>query len=160
MKNNSTKKNRFNIIDFFLVVTVLACVIGIAIRYNLSETLIQSQDSATVTVMIRGLLKENADQLVVGDEYFYQTSNKPFGTLTSVSTAPAKNRDYMNNGTISVSEYEARVDAICTLEIEGYHSKDGFLIDGATYVGCGSDILVRSINLETQWIVLDIEVHE
>ncbi len=157
---NTAKKNRFNIIDFFLVITVLACVIGIAIRYNLSENLVQSHDSATVTVMIRGLLKENADQLVVGDNYFYQTSGKPFGTLTSVSTAPAKNRDYMNNGTISVSEYEARVDAICTLEIEGYHSKDGFLIDGATYVGCGSDILVRSINLETQWIVLDIEVHE
>lgn len=157
---NTAKKNRFNIIDFFLVVTVLACVIGIAIRYNLSETLVQSHDSATVTVMIRGLLEENADQLVVGDAYFYQTSSKPFGTLTSVKTAPAKNRYFKDDGTVYVSEYQDRVDAICTLDIEGYHSKDGFMIDGATYVGIGSDILVRSMHLETQWIVLDIEVHE
>jgi len=157
---NTAKKNRFNIIDFFLVVTVLACVIGIAIRYNLSETLVQSHDSATVTVMIRGLLEENADQLVVGDAYFYQTSSKPFGTLTSVKTSPAKNRYFKDDGTVYVSEYQDRVDAICTLDIEGYHSKDGFMIDGATYVGIGSDILVRSMHLETQWIVLDIEVHE
>ena len=34
------------------------------------------------------------------------------------------------------------------------------MIDGATYVGIGSDILVRSMHLETQWLVLDIEVHE
>ena len=56
MKNTNAKKNRFNIVDFVLVITILACIIGITIRYNLSETLIQSQDSATVTVMIRGLL--------------------------------------------------------------------------------------------------------
>ncbi len=160
MKNNTAKKHRFNIIDFFLIITVLACVIGIAIRYNLSENLVQSHDSATVTVMIRSLLDENVDQLVVGDAYFYQTSGKPFGTLTSVQTTPAKNRYIKNDGTVYVSEFQNRVDVICTLEIEGYHSKDGFLIDGATYIGCGSDILVRSINLETQWLVLDIEVHE
>ena len=160
MKNINAKKNRFNIVDFVLVITILACIIGITIRYNLSETLIQSQDSATVTVMIRGLLEENADQLVVGDPYFYQTSGKPFGTLTSVTTSPAKNRYFKDDGTVYVSEYPNRVDAVCTLEIEGYNSKDGFMIDGATYVGIGSDILVRSMHLETQWLVLDIEVHE
>ena len=63
MKNKTQKKHRFNIIDFALIVTVIACLIGIAVRYNLGASVLQSSDTATVTVMIRNLLDDNADQL-------------------------------------------------------------------------------------------------
>ncbi|MBO5648775.1 MAG: DUF4330 domain-containing protein [Clostridia bacterium] len=161
MKNNTQKKHRFNIIDFVLIVTVLACIVGIAVRYNLRSTLTKESDTATVTVVIHKLLEENADHLVVGDTYFYQTTEKTFGTLKSVKTSPAKLRLVDQSGTVSIVHHPDRVDAVCTLEVRGYYSEEsGFMIGGTTYIGCGSNILVRSQNLETEWLVLDIEVHE
>ena len=163
MKKNTEKKNRFNIIDFMLIVTVVACIIGITVRYNLRETIIKQSDSdtATVTVMIRGLLKSNVDQLIVGDEFYNQRNGELMGTMTDVQIQPAKIRNLRHDGTIAITEYVDRIDAICTIEMEG-NNKDleGFVIGGTTYIGCGSSFLVRSVNLETEWLVVDIEVHE
>ena len=57
MNKKTQKTNRFNIIDFMLIVALLACIIGITARTNLRESIVQSNDTATVTVMIRGLLR-------------------------------------------------------------------------------------------------------
>lgn len=159
MKHTTAKKHRFNIVDFVLIIATLACVIGIAIRYNLHSSLMQGSSTATVTVMIEGLLEDNTDTLFEGDTFYYQKTGNRFGTLLSWETRPAKIRFVNADGTYSTTNYIDRVDVICQLEVEGYNSEDGFMIGGSTYVGCGSDILVRSRNLETQWIVLDIEVH-
>ncbi len=153
----STKKHRFNIVDFVLITAVIACVIGIAIRYNLNLSMLRGGDKAVITVKIDGLLTEYADSLVIGDEYLYQVTGNPLGTLLSYETSPAKKRLPALNGTITTVTYENRVDVICTLEVEGYHSPNGFMIDGSTYIGSGSNILVRSQHLETQMLVLNVE---
>ena len=160
MKHNTQKKHRFNIVDFVLIITVIACVAGIAIRYNLRLSLLQDNDTATVTILIKELLEDNESYLVEGDKYYYQKTGKPFGTLTGYTTEPAKIRFVNADGTYSTVRYIDRVDAVCTIEVEGYHSDDGFMIDGSTHVGCGAELLIRSKNLETVATVLDIEVHE
>ena len=163
MKKNTEKKNRFNIIDFMLIVTVAACIIGITVRYNLKETIINQsdRDTATVTVMIRGLLKSNVDHLIVGDEFYNQRNGELMGTMTDVQIQPAKIRNLRHDGTIAITEYVDRIDAICTIEMEGINKDiEGFLIGGTNYIGCGSSFLVRSVNLETEWLVVDIEVRE
>lgn len=161
MKNSAqtqTKKHRFNIIDFVLIVAVLACVIGIAIRYNLSISLLHGNDTAYLTVKIDALRTEYMDSLQTGDAFYYQSTGNPLGTLVSIETSPAKIRFVNSDGTITVSHYEDRVDVVCKIEASGYHTENGFMIDGRTYIGSGSDILVRSRNLETQMLVLQVEV--
>lgn len=158
MKNKTQKKHRFNIIDFALIVTVIACLIGIAVRYNLGASVLQSSDTATVTVMIRNLLDDNADQLVVGDKFYYQKSGDLLGTLRSFETSPAHIPNFRLDGTFVEVPYLDRVDVICEIEVEGLLTDDGFMVGGSDYIGCGSSILVRSLNLETEWLVLDIEV--
>ena len=160
MKKNTQKKNRFNIIDFTLIITIIACIIGIAVRYNLRETVVKGSDRATVTVIIRGILKDNVDQLVAGDEYYNQRSGELIGTLMTFETQPAKIRNLRHDGTIAVTEYVDRTDVLCTVDVEGIYTDEGFMIGGSEYIGCGSDFLVRSLNLETEWLVVDIEVHE
>ncbi|MBQ8577585.1 MAG: DUF4330 domain-containing protein [Clostridia bacterium] len=152
-----TKKHRFNIVDFVLIIAVLACVIGIAIRYNLSTSLLRGNDTAVITVKIDGLLTEYSDALLPGDAFYYQTTGNPLGTLLTVETSPAKIRFVNTDGTVTVANYVDRVDVVCTLEVEGYASENGFMIDGTTYIGSGSDILVRSRNIETQMVVLNVE---
>ena len=162
MKKNTEKKNRFNIIDFMLIVAALACIIGITIRYNLKETIVlqSDNDTATVTVMVRGLLKSNVDHLVVDDEFYNQRNGELMGTMTDVQIQPAKIRNLRHDGTIAITEYVDRIDAICTIKMEGNNSEEGFYIGGIDYIGCGSSFLVRSVNLETEWLVVDIEVKE
>ncbi len=156
----NTKKHRFNIVDFVLVTAVIACVIGIAIRYNLNLSMLRGGDKATVTVKIEGLLTEYTSALQEGDAFFYQTTGNPLGTLLSVEASPAKTRFVAHDGTMTTVNYEDRVDIICTLEVEGYNSANGFMIDGSTYIGSGSNILVRSQHLETQMFVLNVEAAE
>jgi hypothetical protein len=158
MKKNTQKTHRFNIIDFMLIVTVLACLIGITVRQNLKETVVESNDTATITVMIRGLLKDNVKQIVTGDEYYNQRNGDSMGILQAFETKPAKIRTPRLDGTIATTEYIDRTDVLCTVEIEGLATDDGFLINGSDYIGCGSSFLVRSVNLETEWLVVDIEV--
>ena len=160
MKKNKQKTHRFNIIDFMLIVAVLACIIGITFRQNLNETVVESNDTATVTVMIRGLLKDNVKQIIEGDEYFNQRSGDSMGILQSFETKPAKIRTPRLDGTIATTEYVDRTDVICTVDVEGIYTDEGFMIGGSEYIGCGSNFLVRALNLETEWLVVDIEVHE
>ena len=160
MKKNTQKTHRFNIIDFMLIVAILACIIGIAVRQNLNETVVESNDTATVTVMIRGLLKDNVKQIIEGDEYYNQRSGDLMGVLQSFETKPAKIRTPRLDGTIATTEYVDRTDVICKVKIEGMSTDDGFLMGGSDYIGCGSSFLVRSVNLETEWLVIDIEVDE
>ena len=158
MKTNTQKKHRFNIIDFALILTVLACIVGIALRYSLRENVIASNSKATVTVMVRGLLEDNVVHMIEGDEYYYQRSGDKIGTLKSFETKPAVIRNFRHDGTIVETAYLDRVDVLCEIEVEGLNTEDGFMVGGSDYIGVGSDILVRSVNLETEWLVVDIEV--
>ena len=160
MKNKTPRNHRFNLIDFTLVITILACLIGIAIRYNLADSVLHSSNTATITVLIRDILAENTDQVMEGDTYYYQRSGNRLGVLTSKEIKPAIIHNHRLDGTAHYTENETRANVLCTLEIEGISTEDGFMVGGSEYIGCGSSILVRSLNLETEWIVVDIEVHE
>lgn len=159
MNKKTQNTNRFNIIDFMLIVALLACIIGITARTNLRESIVQSNDTATVTVMIRGLLKDSVKQLVVGDEYFDQRSGESIGYLQSFEAKPSKIHTPRLDGTIATTESTDRADVICKVKIEGLASDTGFHVDGIRYIGSGSSFIVRSKNLETEWLVVDIEVN-
>ena len=88
----------------------------------------------------------------------YQKSGDLLGTLRSFETSPAHIPNFRLDGTFVEVPYLDRVDVICEIEVEGLLTDDGFMVGGSDYIGCGSSILVRSLNLETEWLVLDIEV--
>ena len=158
MNKKTQKNNRFNIIDFMLIVAVLACIIGVAARTNIKQNVLLSDDTATVTVMVRGLMKDSVKQLVAGDKYYYQSTGGSIGTLQSFQATPSKVRTPRMDGTIVISESADRADVICKVKVEGVATDTGFHVDGAQFIGSGSSIFVRSKNLETEWLVLDIEV--
>ncbi len=156
----AAQKHRFNIVDFVLITAVIACIIGIAIRYNLNHSTGRIQDKAIVTVKIDSLLNEYVDALVEGDHFYYQTTGNPVGTLLSIETEPAEMRVVSNDGIISTLKHDQRVNVFCTLEAEGYDSENGFMLNGSTYIGSGTHIPVRSNRLETEILILNVEPAE
>ncbi|MCQ2433183.1 MAG: DUF4330 domain-containing protein [Clostridia bacterium] len=157
MASETQKKHRFNIVDFVLVIAVLACVIGLGIRYNLHSNLTHSGDYAEVTVLIERLLNTTAENLNVGDTFYNPFTEKEFGEVISVSKSPAKARFANPDGSISYTTYEDRVDAVVTFRVKGINTENGFMMGGTTFIGSGSTFAIDSLRLETQCTVLSVE---
>ncbi len=156
MAAEKQKKHRFNIIDFVLLIAVLACVVGIALRYNLNETINRTTDTAEVDIIIERLLNTSADALHVGDTLYTPNNDAVFGEILSIETKPAVIRYSNNDGTITYTTYEDRVDVTLRIHIEGYNTENGFMIGGVTYIGNGSTFPLASPYIETQCTVLNV----
>lgn len=158
MTDETQKKHRFNSIDLVLLLAVIACIAGIIIRSNIRDTvLLSKEEKATATVLIEAILDESAEALHIGDRFQIASNNNEFGTLRSVEISPAKIRFYNNDGTEAVTHYYDRKDALCKIEISGYNTDSGFMINGTSYIGSGSSFVLHSKYIEFQCTVLDVE---
>ena len=152
------KKHRINIIDLVLILAVLACAAGIFIRSNLHETvLIRNEQKVRVTILSEALLTESTESMHLNDSFHFSSNNEVFGDLLNLELSPAKLRFFNNDGTVTITHYEDRKDAVCTFEATGYDTENGFMINGNTFVGCGSTFNLRSKFIEIQCTVLDIQ---
>ena len=152
------KKHRINIIDLVLILAVLACAAGIFIRSNLHETvLIRNEQKVRVTILSEALLTESTESMHLNDSFRFSSNNEVFGDLLDLELSPAKLRFFNNDGTVTITHYEDRKDAVCTFEATGYDTENGFMINGNTFVGCGSTFNLRSKFIEIQCTVLDIQ---
>ena len=152
------KKHRFNIIDLVLVLAVLACAAGIFIRSNLHETvLIRNEQKVNITILTEALLDESAEALHVNDSFRFSSNSEEFGSLRDLELSPAKLRFFNDDGTVTITHYYDRKDAVCTFEATGYDTENGFMVNGNTFVGCGSTFNLRSKFIEIQCTVLDIQ---
>lgn len=156
MANETQKKHHFNIIDFVLILTALACIIGVALRYNLHNTLTHETDVAEVDILIEGLLESSAKAIVAGDIYYNTEDDTLLGEVLSVRTRPAKKHYENSDGTIAYATLEGRVDAIVTLRVTGYVTEQGFLVSGKDYIGAGADFPVAGRYIETICTVTDV----
>lgn len=156
MANETQKKHRFNIIDFVLIITALACIIGVALRYNLHDTLTHKTDTAEVDILIEGLLDTSAKAIIAGDVFYNTEDDTLIGEVISVRTRPARVRYENTDGTVTYTTLEGRVDAIVTLRVTGYNTDQGFLISGTNYIGAGADFPVAGRYIETTCTVTDV----
>lgn len=152
------KKHRINIIDLVLVLALLACAAGIFIRSNLHESvLIRNEQKVNITILSEALLNESTEAMHLNDSFRFSSNSEVFGSLRALELSPAKLRFFNNDGTVTITHYEDRMDAVCTFEAAGYNTENGFMINGNTFVGCGSTFNLRSKFIEIQCTVLDIQ---
>ncbi len=156
MANENQKKHRFNIIDFVLILTALACIIGVALRYNLHDTLTHETDIAEVEILIEGLLEDSAKAIIVGDIFYNTEEDALIGEVTAVRTRPAKVRYSNPDGSITYTSIDGRVDAIVTLKATGFNTDQGFLIGGTEYIGSGADFPIAGKYIESTCTVIDV----
>ena len=160
MAAETQKKHRFNVVDFVLIIAVLACCVSIVIRYHLHTDLLRDTDTARITVRIESLLNDSVNAMQAGDQFYNTVTEKEFGTLVSVDATPAKTRGENTDGSIQIVYYENRSDLVCVFEISGYQTENGFMMGGTTFIGCGSTFNINSRKIATLCTVLDIELQE
>ena len=161
MNENQTvqKKRRFNIIDFILIVAVLACAIGIAFRYNLQQSFIGiNDDEVYVTCLVEDLSEGSANAFIDGETVYNSNTKKLVGTMVSHKIRTAQDQLELPDGTVTLTENPYRRDLVCVIKVKGrYSEKDGFMIGGNAYIGAGLNILLRSQSVEFNAVVLDVQ---
>ena len=77
------KKFKFNILDVVIVIVVVACIAGIALRYNLADKIgLTKNQEAVVTFLAPNVRTDVArESFVDGDMYYCKKFNGNFGEL-------------------------------------------------------------------------------
>lgn len=165
--NDTTRTGlHFNIIDFVIIIAVIACCAGIYIRYNIGG--IDEQQDNHITAKAEFLLTDVSEQLcdalTVGSTVYFNFGNepKPIGELSMIlSKLPAEQFKTLIDGTI-VKTYsdELRFDVRGIITLSGVMTEKGFLFNGEIFIAPGTNFNVQTPEADFNCIVTNITLDE
>lgn len=172
---NEKKKFRFNILDVIIILVVVSCIVGVAVRYSLpsklgiilggEEALIAATDEAVVTFYLENVRKEiTQNSMVEGDKYYSKKHKCELGELYNVSEfiyEPYGMYRANEDGVPTYSELEYRCNVTGYLKVRGtVDPEKGFLVNNTDRLAPGERIDINSINRRMTVTILSIEIVE
>ncbi|MCI8590669.1 MAG: DUF4330 family protein [Clostridiales bacterium] len=160
------KKYRFNILDVVIIVVVIACVAGIAVRYNLADKIgLNTKQEAIVTFLAPNVRTDSAmESFVEGDLFYCKKFNAVFGELTrreDFEFAPAVRMKEDENGVMRESTLNHRSDVTGYIKVTGkYDEEKGFLVDGTNLVSPGKEYEIYSCHRSVTILVMSVELSD
>ena len=177
-KENNAGKLRFNVIDAFIIILVVACIVVAVLRFTIvddvwasasgekyyitfkADSLSYSQLESIVSLIDSGF-SDNGDNWV----YFADGSAK-IGNLTAIE---GQNRETLtfesSDGSTVLAPYsESESDENVTWVLTGkilclgtYNENNGFLLNNTQYISANTDIAAKTAFCEFNLTVIDIE---
>ena len=153
------KKIKPNIIDFIIIIAVIAAIIGITIRTGVVEqvTINNNLERARVSFLISGISETSEEYIKNGDVFYSNTHKCTFGTLEQNWSLPAETYTVDEYGVLHKTQINAKSDVRGTMLCIGVFTADGFFLGGSNYIAPGSSVNVKSANIVVTLTVLDIE---
>jgi hypothetical protein len=162
-------KLKINIIDFLIIITLIAVAVGIAWRYDLASRIGFNSRNETfdLIVIIRNIQTHSQDFLQPDSDVFVGMEDLKIGRITEiVDIRPAIVDSVIfdeETGRMKIvrSEYsDERMDIILRIESEGsITSEDKHMINGIIYVASGSEFFIHTWGVEANIVVLRVEPH-
>ena len=146
MNTNENTKTRvtFSVIDFVIILIVIALSAGIIVRYDVVNKLFPKTTltDAKVTFVAESISQGQVSALKEGEQFYM--GGKLFGTLHTVSTD--KTLIYTENpdGTLSSSESNELFDAGGSFLIKVTKTDQGYLLGGKQYIAPGSQFEIKA----------------
>ncbi len=151
-------KKRFNIVDFFIIAAVLACIFGAMLRYKLIDKLNVGapKDTVEISFYIHDVSEFSANALIPGDEV--KNGGVTLGKLGNIEAGKAEY--YIENlkGELELTYDETRCDIRGTITGSGTMTDDGFMLNNNTYIAAGKEMLISTKNINVNILVTDLEV--
>lgn len=175
-KTREPGKLRFNVIDLFIVVLVLACIAGIVLRFTVLDGMWNSQklDEYYITFTASDLSYEQLQSIVQAADpenedlnwVYFADNNVKLGTLTSILNQNEEKLEFNANGTFIYVDYpDEEIDENKTWTVTGtvlclgtYSERKGFLLNGNQYIGANSEVDVQIKDCDFTIVVDNIEV--
>lgn len=160
MKTTAKGAKRFAAIDALVILLLLLCVAGIAVRMAIGPGgLLSSHDKGDyiVSYIVTGIRGEYSDCFSEGKEFFFE-DGEHFGTLTAGAVfTPARLYGEDADGKY-VPSYasDGRVDVRGTALCEGKMTDEGFLLGGSIYAAANSQFTVSSADITVDIVITDI----
>ncbi|NLK39726.1 MAG: DUF4330 domain-containing protein [Clostridiales bacterium] len=166
IKNTNPKTRsrvRFNLIDFVIILAVLASVAGIYVRYNFSFDEMKNEDNfveAEVEFLILNVTEQLADALVAGSPVFDSQNKKQMGELSAiVQKLPAEIFVTMEDGSIIKTYSNAlRYDVRGIITVKGIQTEKGFLCQGENYIAPGASMVVLTPEVDFNMLITNINL--
>ena len=157
-KKNSDKKISFSVIDFVVIIIIIALFVGVIARYDVVDRLFSKTSlvEAKVTFVAEAITAEEAAAFKENNKFY--TDGDTFGTLTAVSD-PAAALMYRENseGVLVPYEHDSLLDIRGSFTCKVISSKNGYLLGGNRYIAAGSVFTVRADGVAVKITVLSIE---
>ena len=157
-KNNSEKKISFSVIDFSVIVIVIALFVGVIARYDVVDRLFSKTSlvNAKVTFVAEAISAEEAAAFTENNKFY--TDGDVFGTLTAV-TDPAKALMHRENaaGELVAYEHDTLLDVRGSFTCKVMESKSGYLLGGNRYIAAGAVFTVRADGVAVKITVISVE---
>ena len=163
----SAKKNaHFNVIDAFIIILLIAAVLGIYMRFNVVESLSDGGQTEryNVSFSVENIRYTTPSYVSVGDRVYFGDTGELFGTLISESDnqsvfnlTPAS--EYFIDSTGAAVEVfypdsESRIDAKGRIECNGVYTEEGgFCVGGSRYIAPGQTVEINT-ELVTLYVTL------
>ncbi len=159
-KPNRASRARFSILDFVIILILLACAVGAALRYDLAGRLFSSSEpkEGTVSFTAEALTDSQADAFAENTQFF--SDGKPFGKLVSVSSSPAVGYYENNEGVYTEYEREGLFDLTGSFTCELVRTDGGYLLNGKTYIAPGSVFPLKAGGVSVSVLILSVEAAE
>lgn len=144
---------RLNVIDLLIVLIVLACVVGLVVRFGNvgkfgDEASLKTYD---VYFTVSNIAYTTESAFVSGDVVTLAESGVVLGEFAALETIlPAEFLARDENGNLISVRYpeSTRIDVTGRIVARGVMSENGFLVNGTTYVASGAEYAVQSEHMD------------
>ena len=158
-QTSTSKKARFSVADFVIVLLILACVVGIIMRYDIVKKLFSKTETYEGHIhFIAESITEGEAAVFTAGASFYTEDGLLFGELLTSDSASAV--CYLENSAGELVTYESSElkDVTGSLLCKLVRSDNGYLLDGKTYIAAGSVFTLKSGSALVRITVIGIEI--
>ena len=166
---NKQQKNaarvRFNLVDLVLIIAVLACLVGVYLRYSAGDEfgVKHELDQYVLSFEINNIRYTSADAFTEGDKVYLDGKETVLGTILAIdSTSPSEVIYTDDKGDYKMVYYpeDTRIDLTGRLLSIGVMSERGYLLGGNTYLAPGQTYYVETPRINVSVTITDIEPAE
>lgn len=137
---NNTKKLKFNIIDFLILLAVIGVVLVFFFRGNMVKSFTSAPQTISYTVRISDVQKESFDLIDVDSTLYCNDDDSVLGTIKAKRFEEASMYTILANGDVVKTYQPDRIDIYLDVEVSGTVDKDGCMIDGTYFIASGKTI--------------------
>lgn len=136
MHDQTAPKRRFNIIDFLVIVFLIATVVTIVLRSNLETEIFSTDKPTTVVLELEVVAAEPLhDALTKGTLLLLSESGISFGTVTETGTRVADNQEDADDQTFK---------AVYRITADGAIGNKGYLLESGIPVAPNETFSLKS----------------
>lgn len=156
------KRVTFGVLDVFLILLVVVCAAGIAVRYILTDEKgilanTPERSSAAVQVLITSIEGTSSDYFGEGGTLTVGAGEET-GEIRTVTVTPAEYYKENENGELEIAYHDGengKIDIRCTLIVGGYYRDGIFLLGGKEPVLPGGSITLTGSGITVTALIID-----